>query len=187
MTAAAAIWRGATGGCHSTAGRLVVEEIDQTRTKGYDDVWHEKMTLRRWALLPVAVLVLVLGIGTPAGASGRDWRSGTITESHVRSADSHVSGGRAFLTIAWAGYRVDIDGFVRDTAKDGYGVTMQLRYSVYTGGRWHTHEVFIGQASGRGHTDWFGPYRNVPPMRGVVERACRTHRGDILRCDTSWR
>lgn len=147
----------------------------------------QKGKLARRVLVPLAVsaaLVGAVGVG-PASASN-DWTSGSINAAHVRSADSRISGARAFLTIGWNRYDVDIDGFVQDTAPDGRSAEMEIRYQVYYSGAWHTHTRYPGKASSYGSRTNVGPYVNGHPMRSVVARACTSIHGNIVSCD-SWR
>lgn len=147
----------------------------------------QKGKLARRVLVPLAAgaaLVGVFGVG-PAFASN-DWTSGFISSAHSRSADSHISGARAFLTIGWNGTDVDIDGFVDDTARDGRSAVMEIRYQVFYSGTWHTHIRYPGKASGKGDRDNVGPDRSLHPMRSVVARACTSNNGNIVSCD-SWR
>jgi hypothetical protein len=139
-------------------------------------------------LLPMATSAAIVGVvsATPAFASN-DWTGGSIHAAHVRNADSSIYGGRAFVTIAWSGYNVDIDGFAKDTAGDDRSAVMEIRYQVYYGGTWHTHYRYPVTASGKGHQRNAGPYRNRYPTRNVVARICLKHKGKVVTCDPHWR
>lgn len=147
-----------------------------------------KGKLAKRVLVPIATSAVLVGtVGVGSAFASNDWTSGYISATDVRNADSHISGARAFLTIGWAGDNVDLDGFVQDTAKDGYSVEMQIRYSAYYSDAWHTNYRYLGNASGSGDKDEFGPYRSLHATRSVVARACLKNGSTVVRCDTTWR
>ncbi|NED54828.1 hypothetical protein G3I24_28535, partial [Micromonospora aurantiaca] len=89
-------------------------------------------------LVVTATLAVTSGLATVPAAAADDWAKGGIKSKHSRTAYSKQQEGRAWLYIYWNGTKVAIKGTVKNTSTDTYAF-MQIRYQVYTGGKWRWH------------------------------------------------
>lgn len=138
-------------------------------------------------LLPVATCAAIIGVASPAFASN-DWTSGSHNwkDYSFRQARSSVYGSSALLNMNWKGYKVDIWGYAKDTAKDGRSAALEIRYYVYYGGKWHKHYRYAATASGKGHIKFLDTMTARYPTKGVAARACLKNNGKVVSCDPHW-
>lgn len=129
-------------------------------------------TRMKRVLVVTATLAVTSGLATVPAAAADDWAKGGIKAKHSRTAYSKQQEGRAWLYIYWNGTKVAIKGTVKNTSTDTYAF-MQIRYQVYTGGKWRWHSRSnIGKVTPARGTGHLSLHRAIHPTRYVQMRVC---------------
>ncbi len=135
------------------------------------------------------------GVLTAAPAhAADDW----VNVSHLNGIPGHIvdkrqvaetyKGGAINVVIGWK--KVDevyVLSAVSDTAGDGYGLAVQIRYKALRSGGWSDWNYRLpAKAGGNGTVDRT-MYRNIPAIAQVQARGCYYNSaGTLVNCDNTW-
>ncbi|MFF0747455.1 hypothetical protein ACFYVL_44450 [Streptomyces sp. NPDC004111] len=147
---------------------------------------------RAGVVAALAALPLMLNPAT-AQAAG-DWTDYTDLVPYMpdlpgfRDGSVDYAGGYVWAMIGWDGTKeVWLKAIAKDTAGDGKGIAMQIRYQSYRNGAWSGWQYRLPAKAGGLNKKDIKLYENDVPIKNVQFRGCYyTGTSTIVQCDGTW-